>query len=150
MFIYDADKSKRRKVSSNRAGKFLLDSRSRILLFLTRLRKAYTLRELSLFFAVSTSTCENYFNDILDRVHETVVPMLFRLEAPELIDPYIPDDFKSKFPGCYFIVDGVPLPIYQPERFVLNRLTWSVYKSQNIFQSTVGEFHAPFAYFCFI
>lgn len=56
----------------------------------------------------------------------------------DLVDFYMPTDFKVKFPTTRVIVDGTECPVKKPKEPILQQATWSTYKNRNTVKVLVG------------
>lgn len=108
-------------------------------LFLTlmKLRQAKDDIELSFFFNISESTVSRivttWINFLYFQLKEiTIWP------SRELIDKYMPADFKHKFPSTRVILDATEIPIQKPLDVNGQSITWSSYKHKNTVKTMVG------------
>jgi hypothetical protein len=56
----------------------------------------------------------------------------------EIVQEYMPEDFKRKFPATRIILDATEIKIQKPSRPKDQRCTWSSYKNANTLKTMVG------------
>uniref|UniRef100_A0A0K2V1A9 Putative LOC100637207 [Amphimedon queenslandica] n=1 Tax=Lepeophtheirus salmonis TaxID=72036 RepID=A0A0K2V1A9_LEPSM len=56
----------------------------------------------------------------------------------DIIDMYMPEDFKSKFPNTRIAFDATEVKINKPSNLADQRATWSYYKNSNMVKVMVG------------
>ncbi len=107
------------------------------LLLLMKLRLNKDDIELSWLFGISTRT--------VGRVFKTWLNFLFYQlrelniwPSKELVNDYMPEDFKKKFPNTRVVVDGSEIPIEKPSDLRDQSATWSNYKNRNTLKVMVG------------
>lgn len=115
----------------------ILDPRDQLFMVLMKLRQAKEDVELSLFFQVSEST--------VSRIVVTWINFLyFQLKeldiwpSREILQEYMPVDFKRKFPNTRVILDATELPIQKPSEVNAQSVTWSAYKHKNTLKAMIG------------
>jgi hypothetical protein len=86
---------------------------------------------LGILFGTATSTAFNYYVEILDIFHDSLVPRLLRPFTEEEIDAVTPDEWKEKVPGAKFAVDLTAFGTKARENAVLQRLLYSPYHHQS-------------------
>ena len=114
-----------------------LDPTDQLFLTLMKLRCAKEDIELSLLFNISEST--------VSRIIITWINFLFyQLQeldiwpSRELIDTYMPSDFKKKFPSTRVLLDATEFPVQKPSDVNLQSATWSSYKHRNTVKAMIG------------
>lgn len=103
------------------------------------LRHRLSFEALGFLFGVSNDTAHRSFHRMQKLCKERVIDRLLFLEPPGVVKQFIPPDFAEAFEDTFFIVDGLPKDVLQPENFLLNKLTWSVYKHANIVHFVFGK-----------
>jgi hypothetical protein len=63
----------------------------------------------------------------------TVGRRLFHLHRAKDVRAHLPDDWPDRFKDTLLIGDGYPKSIMKSGTFIIQRITWSVYKHDNIF-----------------
>jgi len=56
----------------------------------------------------------------------------------EIVNEYMPEDFKQKFPKTRVILDATETPIQKPSHVDAQSVTWSTYKHKNTFKTMIG------------
>ena len=56
----------------------------------------------------------------------------------EVIEMYMPFDFKEKFPSTRVILDATEIPIQKPSKVLAQSATWSSYKNRNTVKCMIG------------
>ncbi len=94
--------------------------------------------ELSRMFNVSESTVCNVF-------HTWICFMTLQWKElnmwpnRELVDFFMPTDFKTVFPSTRVIIDGLECPIKKPKDAITQQVTFSQYKNRNTAKAVVGS-----------
>lgn len=130
-------KAARRRRSS--LGHRKLDPDDRILLFLIRMRRGMPFEGLGILFGIANSTAFNYYTEILDIFHDSLVPRLLRPFTEAEIDAVTPPEWKEKVPGGKFAVDLTAFKAKARENVVLQRLLYSPYHHQSEFGAVFGN-----------
>jgi hypothetical protein len=68
-----------------------------------------------------------------DAVSATVGRRLFHLQRCETVRANLPKDWPERFSNTLLIGDGHPKSIHKSGTFIVQRITYSPYKSENIF-----------------
>ncbi len=114
-----------------------LEPEDELFLTLIKLRLNKEDEELAFFFGVSKPTVGRIFHTWLNF-------MFFQLKELDLwlprkvIDEYMSEDFKQKFPTVRVIVDGTEIPIDRPGDPRAQSASWSSYKNKNTLKVLVG------------
>lgn len=58
--------------------------------------------------------------------------------SKEVVNDFMPQDFKQKFPTTRIILDATEMPIQKPSNVNVQNLTWSSYKHNNTVKTMVG------------
>ena len=56
----------------------------------------------------------------------------------DVIDAFMPSDFKKKFPTTRCILDATEIPIEKPKHVLDQQATWSTYKNKNTLKTMIG------------
>jgi len=110
---------------------------NQFLLTLMKLRLHCPNKELSILFRVSETVVSNIFVTWINFMYVT----WSRLDiwpSKELVNFFMPSDFKRSFPKTRLIVDGVEIPIKKPSKPVAQQVTFSSYKNRNTLKAVVG------------
>ena len=67
-----------------------------------------------------------------DTFNKTVGRRLFHLQHARVVRQHLPEDWPQRFCNTLLIGDGYPKTIQKSGTFVLQRITWSSYKHDNI------------------
>lgn len=118
-----------------------LKLRERLLLFLFRIRRKTTFKELGYFFGVGKATAHKYFVSMLKMFNEVISPVLLKVPSQEELLRNRPPAAAVAFPNAFLIYDGTNFPLLKPENFAFNRMTYSAYKGFNSLQVVVGEWN---------
>jgi hypothetical protein len=132
---------KKIKSRRNSIGRRKIETMDRIFLFFIRLRHNWSFYMLSIFFGVAEQSASNYFEEVLHILQEEFVPRLFFFPTRDEVEPHIPNDFKTAFPGVFFIGDGVLIRTGTSENFALNSLTFCIYKWHPGLQLVVSKYY---------
>lgn len=115
----------------------LIDPKDQLFMVLMKLRQAKEDIELSSFFQISEST--------VSRIVVTWINfMYYQLKeldiwpSREIVDEYMPSDFRIKFPNTRVILDATELPIQKPSDVNSQSATWSSYKHNNTLKAMIG------------
>lgn len=104
---------------------------------LIRLRKHYTLFDISRMFGITETDASNIFCTWI-----RFMSLQWR-EVPwwpsrSLVQFYAPDDFKTKFQTTRVIIDGTECPIKKPKLPTAQQSTFSTYKNRNTVKVLAG------------
>ena len=58
--------------------------------------------------------------------------------SKDLVQEYMPQNFKEKFPSTRVILDATEIPIESPSNVNSQAATWSTYKHKNTVKSMIG------------
>jgi len=93
--------------------------------------------ELSFLFGISERTVARVFKTWLNFFYYQLKEL--NLWSPcQIVDEYMPQDFKRKFPHTRVILDGSEIPIEKPSNLRDQSSTWSNYKNKNTLKVMVG------------
>ena len=114
-----------------------IEPKNQLFLTLIKLRRCKEDFELSRLFKVSVST--------VSRIITTWINfMFFQLKelpmwaSKEIVQEYMPQNFKEKFPSTRVILDATEIPIEKPSNVNSQAATWSTYKHKNTVKSMIG------------
>ena len=102
-------------------------------------------RVLSILFGVSKSTAHNYYNEILDMMSQSAVPLLVRPRSREELLASASDKFREDLPGALLIWDATGFRWQGRENVALSRLLYSAYHHQPEGMVLFGEERCPCA-----
>jgi hypothetical protein len=114
-----------------------LKPEDQFLLTLIKLRHNKDDQELAFFFGISQGLVSTVFRTWINFLYF----QLQELEiwpSREVVDSYIPSDFKAKYPSTRVIIDGTEIPIEKPTNLLHQSATWSNYKNRNTLKVLVG------------
>lgn len=138
-YIRDAEARKKSSSSPN-AGKTKTHFIDQIFLFLTISRRGLPFAVASVLFELHSTTIKKLFHSTRERLSKSFVPYLFSPSSFSILYGARPKRSAFAFPNALYIVDGLPLPMAQPEITTLNRLSFSSYKNSTKFQAVVGTY----------
>ncbi len=114
-----------------------LSPEDEFLLLLMKLRLNKDDKELAYFFRISPPTVGKVFKTWLNFVYFQLRELnIWPTRA--VIDCFMPDDFRAKFPNTRTILDGTEIPIEKPSKPEDQSATWSSYKNRNTLKVVVG------------
>ncbi len=111
----------------------------RALLFLTRLWRKPTFRELGYHYGCGRETAREYFNYMVKIFRRNIVPRLMFPRSPEELSKMTSEEVRKAFPDLLMILDATNWGQLKPENFLENRMSYSAYKHENVFQVLLGE-----------
>jgi len=107
------------------------------LLLLIKLRLNKEDKELSFLFGICPSTVGYIFKTWLNFVYFQFKEVDI-WPSKELVENYMPSDFRAKFPSTRCILDGTEFPIEKPSNLRDQSSTWSSYKNRNTLKVMIG------------
>lgn len=110
-----------------------------ILMFLTRARLGTPYYPLALQFKVSNGAAQRNVNRVRDVINASLGKRLFHLQHASVVKQHLPEDWPARFDNTLLIGDGYPKSIRRSGVFVVQRITWSSYKHENIFLIVLCE-----------
>ncbi|XP_013420404.1 uncharacterized protein LOC106180817 [Lingula anatina] len=110
---------------------------NQLLLTLVKLRLHSPNKEVGFLFGISEFCVSNIFVTWVNFMYFEW-QKLDIWPVKELVDFYMPQDFKDKFPTTRVIIDGVEMPIKKPSKPVAQQVTFSTYKNKNTIKTIVG------------
>ncbi|XP_065195428.1 uncharacterized protein LOC135827887 [Sycon ciliatum] len=108
-----------------------------LLLTLVKLRHAFPESDLALRFGIDQSTVSRIFSTYIRCMYFSMKEVDI-WPSRALIDRYMPDVFKDKYPRTRVIIDATEFPIEKPANPTVQAATWSNYKNRNTFKLLVG------------
>jgi hypothetical protein len=114
-----------------------LGSQDQFFLALIKLRLSKEDMELSILFRVSRVTAGRIFLTWLNFMFYQFQELDLFLPR-DVIDVYMPKDFKKKFPSTRIILDATEIKIQKPENPPDQSATWSTYKHSNTLKTMIG------------
>ena len=135
------DESRRRQSNE---GYRKLDIDDRVLLFLTRLRRKISFKELGYQYGCGKESARRYFQELDVAFNDNFVE--------RLVFPRLPDDLRNmtrqavreQFPDLLAILDATNWEQQQPQNFLENRLSYSGYKHMNVTKCSLVCFTLPY------
>lgn len=110
---------------------------NQFILMLAKLRQDLDYLPLSRLCGVSEFTAQNVFITLVNFCSRQWSEINLWLQK-DLVQYYMPADFRAKFPTTRLIVDGTEVPIKKPSKPVAQRATFSSYKNRNTVKVVVG------------
>jgi hypothetical protein len=115
----------------------VLDKQNQFFLTTIKLRLSKEDMELSVLFRVSRVTAGRIFQTWLNFMFYQFQDLDLFIPR-EIIDAYMPKDFKRKFPSTRVILDATEVRIQKPEHPPDQSATWSTYKHANTLKTMIG------------
>jgi hypothetical protein len=109
-------------------------------LFLTKVCLGTPYYALSKQFGVDDSSAQRNILCALRTFNDTVGKRLFHLQHADTVRANLPQDWPERFKDTLLIGDGYPKPIKKSGTFVIQRITWSVYKHTNIYLTVICRY----------
>lgn len=108
-----------------------------LVLFLTKVRLGTPYYALSKQFGVDDCSAQREILRALRTFNDTIGKRLFHLQHANTVRANLPHDWPERFKDTLLIGDGYPKAIQKSGTFVIQRITWSVYKHANIFLTVI-------------
>lgn len=102
-----------------------------------RLRRAYSVEDLSDLFHVSESTISRTFTTWINLMFYKFKELPMWMSRRK-VDKYLPPCFQRHYPSTRVIIDATEFFIETPSSLVRQSTTWSSYKYHNTFKTLVG------------
>ena len=115
----------------------ILSTEEELLVTLIKLRCNKPNQELAFMFGVSMHVVSQTFTTWLNFMYFSFKEINIWPEK-DVIDMFMPADFKDKFPDTRVILDATEIPIQKPSKVVAQSATWSSYKNQNTIKCMIG------------
>jgi hypothetical protein len=117
-----------------------LDLEDRVLIFLTRIRRKRSFKELGYLYGCGKASAQRYFEELRDLFCTQMVPRLVFPRSPEELLQMADEATRERFPDLLAVLDATNWEQQKPENFLLNRLSYSAYKHFVTFQALLGKF----------
>jgi hypothetical protein len=117
-----------------------LDLEERVLIFLTRIKRKRSFKEMGHLYGCGKVTAIRYYDEIVSLFCEFVVPNLVFPRNPADLQKMSSETTLSRFPHLLTILDATNWEQQTPENFLLNRMTYSAYKHFVSFQVLFGKY----------
>ena len=108
-----------------------------LLLTLIKLRHDFPESDLGHRFGVTQSTVSRIFSACLRCLYFSFKEVNI-WPSRELVNHYMPEVFKTKYPKTRVVIDATEFPIEKPANPVIQSSTWSNYKNRNTLKLLVG------------
>jgi len=110
------------------SNKNLLDIKSKLLLFLIKIKLGIQFSALSVFFKISRRTASRIFFKLLDVLCSKTKHLIFWPDKYSITQT-LPDSFKINYPNCRCIIDCTEIKVEQPSTVEQRVYLYSSYKS---------------------
>ncbi len=127
------------KKRSSNSGSRNVPLTDRVVMFLSRMRRKVTSKELGYQNGCGEETAARHCTQMLDIFHKHFVPRLVYPRSPEELRKMSRPEVLARFPDLLAILDATNWPIQKPENFLKNRLSYSAYKHENVVQVLFGK-----------
>ncbi|KAL4720645.1 hypothetical protein ACJJTC_001811 [Scirpophaga incertulas] len=107
------------------------------LLMLIKLRRNKCDYELSKFFGISKTLVSNIFITWLNFTYD-MWSLIDIWPERQIVDYYMPAQFKKSYANTRIIIDGTEIPITKPKHPISQQATFSSYKNKNTMKFLVG------------
>ena len=111
----------------------------RVLMFLTRVRKKTPFKELGYLYGVGEESARRYVEELITIFSEDLVPCLVYPRPTEEIRAMTEPKIREDYPDLLAILDATNWHQLKPGNFLHNRLTYSAYKHDTVFQVLMDE-----------
>jgi hypothetical protein len=115
----------------------VLSSKDELFLCLVKLRLDKEEAELAILFKISMSTVSRVFNTWLNFLYYQLKELDLFIPK-EVVDNFMPKDFKRKYPNTRIILDATEVKIEKPSKVTDQGATWSTYKNSNTLKTMIG------------
>lgn len=116
-----------------------VDLAERVLIFLSRMRRKTSFKELGYQYGCGRESARRYFLELMEIFCEHFVSRLVFPRPPEELCNMTRPEVRDKFPDLLAILDATNWEQLLPENFLENRLSYSAYKHMTVFQTLLGE-----------
>lgn len=116
-----------------------VDLDDRVLIYLTRLKRKRSFKELGYLYGCGKASAQRYYDELLDLFSTTMVPRLVFPRPPEELLAMASQLTLERFPDLLGVLDATNWEQLKSENFFFNRLSYSAYKHFVAFQSLFGE-----------
>ncbi|KAL0879277.1 hypothetical protein ABMA27_003057 [Loxostege sticticalis] len=124
-----------------------LSLEDQFLMLLIKLRRNKPDFEIGKIFGVSRTVVSNVIITWINFVND-IWSLLDIWPSRELVDFYMPENFKSYYPSTRVIIDGTEIPIQKPSQPDAQKVSFSQYKHRNTLKFLVGSSPGGLLTFC--
>ena len=117
-----------------------LDLEERVVMFLARLKRKITFKELGYQYGCGEESARRYCTELVNIFHKHLVPRLVFPRPPEELLKMTRPEVQEAFPDLLAILDATNWEQFKPENFLANRLSYSAFKHMNVFQVLLGKY----------
>lgn len=125
-----------RRVSNE--GHRRIDLGERVLIFLTRIKRKRSFKELGYLYGCGKESARRYYVELVNIFCVHLVPRLVFPRPPEELLQMARAEVLQRFPDLLAIFDATNWEQLTAENFLLNRLSYSAYKHFVVFQVLLG------------
>lgn len=116
-----------------------LDLDERVLIFLTRIKRKRSFKEIGYLYGCGKTSTMRYYKEIVNAFCNSIVPRLVFPRSPVELKDMSSETTLNRFPDLLAILDATNWEQQKPENFLLNRMTYSAYKHFVSFQVLFGK-----------
>lgn len=116
-----------------------LDLEERVLIFLTRIRRKRSFKELGYLYGCGKASAQRYYEELRALFCTEMVPRLVFPRPPQELLRMADEATLQQFPDLLAVLDATNWQQQKPENFLLNRLSYSAYKHFVAFQTLLGK-----------
>jgi Helix-turn-helix of DDE superfamily endonuclease len=116
-----------------------VDLNERVLIFLTRIKRKRSFKELGYLYGCGKASAQRYYKEIVELFAKQMVPRLVFPRSPEELLEMAHPLTKERFSDLLGVLDATNWEQLKSENFLLNRLTYSAYKHFVAFQVLFGK-----------
>ena len=116
-----------------------MDLEERILIFLTRIRRRRSFKEMGYLYGYGRDSARRYYVEIVELFSKFMVPRLGFPRTPEELLQMAVKETRERFPNLLGILVATNWAQQKPENFLLNRLSYSAYKHFVALQVLLGR-----------
>ena len=106
-------------------------------LFMLKIRQNKDDEDLGYLFGIHRTTAGKIFSVWLDFLYWQLQELTIFVPR-DIVDAYMPRDFKAKYPTTRIILDATEIPIEKPGKVKDQSATWSEYKHNNTLKTMIG------------
>lgn len=116
-----------------------VELRERVLIFLIRLRRKRSFKELGYLYGCGKASAQRYHEELVSLFCIHLVPRLVFPRSPEELTAMAVDTTLERFAHLLALLDATNWQQQKAENFLLNRLSYSAYKHFVAFQALLGK-----------
>lgn len=109
------------------------------MMFLARVRRKVTFQELGYQYGCGKESANRYCSELVKLFSKHLVPRLVFPRAPAELRKMTRPEVARLFPDLVAILDATNWEQCKPENFLENRLSYSAFKHENVYQVLLGE-----------